>query len=134
MGSAHTGKLGLILDGFRQAAGVGKGARIGELIAAEEGLAAEHRERIVALQQIEDGLRKLSDEQAKAGRALEEATKSQADLAARLETTRQANAELEKAIADAGKPELAQWEWRFGYDTHWGWAHAQPLLMHLAKG
>ncbi|MDP1631381.1 MAG: hypothetical protein Q8L66_08170 [Caulobacter sp.] len=44
--------------------------------------------------------------------------------------------ELEQSlsIADAGKPVLAQWEWRFGYDTHWGWAHAQPLLMHLATG
>ncbi len=44
--------------------------------------------------------------------------------------------ELEQslAIADAGKLVLAQWEWRFGYDTHWGWAHAQPLLQHLSKG
>lgn len=41
--------------------------------------------------------------------------------------------ELEQslAIADAGKPVLGQWEWRFGYETHWGWAHAQPLLKHL---
>jgi len=41
--------------------------------------------------------------------------------------------ELEQslAIADAGKAVLAQWEWRFGYETHWGWAHAQPLLKYL---
>jgi len=41
--------------------------------------------------------------------------------------------ELEQslAIAAAGKPELALWEWRFGYDTHWGWAHAQPLMQYL---
>jgi len=41
--------------------------------------------------------------------------------------------ELEQSlvIADAGKPVLAQWEWRFGFDTHWGWAHAQPLLSYL---
>ena len=61
-------------------------ARIGELIAAEEGLAAEHRERLATLQQVKDSLRKLAEEQEATARAIE--------------AQKQQNAELEKALAD----------------------------------
>ena len=61
-------------------------ARIGELIAAEEGLAAEHRERLATLQQVKDQLRKLSEEQEATARAIE--------------AQKQQNAELEQALAD----------------------------------
>jgi len=74
-------------------------ARIGELIAAEEGLSVEHHERLQALQSIRDQVRKLADEQAALGRALEEAAKGKADDAAKLEAIKSENAELEKAIA-----------------------------------
>ena len=60
-------------------------ARIGELIAAEDGLALEHHERMQALQSIKDELRKLADEQTTTGRQLDE-----------LKTE---NAALEQAIA-----------------------------------
>ncbi len=60
-------------------------ARIGELIAAEEGLAHEHRERLADLQRIKDQLKVLADEHAATTRALE--------------ALKQENAELEKAIA-----------------------------------
>lgn len=73
-------------------------ARIGELIAAEEGLALEHQERLTALRAVEDQLRKLADEQATTGRALEEANRAQIDLAAKLEAARQQNAALEQQL------------------------------------
>jgi|RhiMethySRZTD1v2_1073278.scaffolds.fasta_scaffold492899_2 chromosome segregation ATPase len=74
-------------------------ARIGELIAAEEGLSVEHHERLQALQSIRDQVRKLADEQAALGHSLEEAAKGKADGAAKLETLKTENADLEKAIA-----------------------------------
>jgi chromosome segregation ATPase len=74
-------------------------ARIGELIAAEEGLALEHHERMEALQAIKDQVRKLADEQAETGRALEEASKGNLSASARLDALQQENAALERAIA-----------------------------------
>ncbi len=83
-------------------------ARIGELIAAEEGLAAEHRERLTALQTMRDQVRKLGDEQAATGRAIDSATKAQSEGKARLEQLQQENAALEAAIAadEAKRAEL----------------------------
>ena len=74
-------------------------ARIGELIAAEEGLSVEHHERLQALQSIRDQVRKLADEQAALGRALEEAAKGKADDTAKLEALKTENDDLVKAIA-----------------------------------
>jgi hypothetical protein len=73
-------------------------ARIGELIAAEEGLALEHQERLAALRGVEDQLRKLADEQAATTRALDEANRAQVELAAKLEAVRQQNAALETQL------------------------------------
>ncbi len=73
-------------------------ARIGELIAAEDGLALEHRERLAALREVEDRLRKLADEQAATTLALESANQAQVDLAAKLDAARQQNAALEEAL------------------------------------
>lgn len=71
---------------------------INELIAAEEGLALEHRERLAALQQIKDQLRTLAEEQEATTRAIE--------------AQKQQNAALEKALADeeARRAELAEKE------------------------
>jgi hypothetical protein len=88
-------------------------ARIGELIAAEEGLALEHRERLAALRQVEDQLRKLGEEQAATARALEAANQSQADLAEKLEAARQQNAALEAAL-EAEQAKRAELEGRTG--------------------
>ncbi|MBM4013688.1 MAG: hypothetical protein FJ293_01830 [Planctomycetes bacterium] len=74
-------------------------SRIGELMAAEEGLALEHRERMAALREVEDRLRKLTEEQADTTRALDAANQVQVDLAAQLEAARQQNAALEAALA-----------------------------------
>ncbi|MSR47490.1 MAG: hypothetical protein EXS13_10595 [Planctomycetes bacterium] len=81
-------------------------ARIGELIAAEEGLAAEHQERLRSLQQIQDQLRKLAEEQAVTARALEVARQSNAELEKALQEAQAKRAEIEAqaATAGAGKP------------------------------
>lgn len=44
--------------------------------------------------------------------------------------------DLATAIAawDAGQVASAAWEWRFGYETHWGALHARPLLAWLEAG
>jgi chromosome segregation ATPase len=83
-------------------------ARIGELIAAEEGLALEHHERLQALQSIKDEVRKLADEQAALGRALEDAARGKAKTGEQLEALRQENEQLEAAIAaeEARREEL----------------------------
>jgi len=73
-------------------------ARIGELIAAEEGLAIEHHERLQALQAIKDQVRKLADEQAALMQAIDEASRTQSDASERLTGLQQENAALEQAI------------------------------------
>ncbi len=77
-------------------------ARIGELIAAEEGLAAEYRERQQSVQSMRDQVRKLADEQAELQRAIDAATKQQAELARRLAETQQQGGA--PAAPDAAKP------------------------------
>jgi chromosome segregation ATPase len=73
-------------------------ARIGELIAAEEGLSMEHRERLQALQSIKEQVRQLADEQAATARALDEATKAHTDAATKLEAMKKETAQLEAAL------------------------------------
>ena len=34
-------------------------------------------------------------------------------------------------VWDAELPEAAQWEFRFGFEEHWGRQHARPLLRYL---
>ena len=75
-------------------------ARIGELIAAEEGLALEHHERLTALQSIKDQVRKLADEQAALARALDEATKANAALELQIQQELARRAELNKKLGD----------------------------------
>ncbi len=73
-------------------------ARIGELIAAEEGLALEHHERLQALQKIKDQVRALADEQAALARALDEASRGRTDAGAKLEALKLENAALEQQL------------------------------------
>lgn len=74
-------------------------ARIGELIAAEEGLSSEHHDRLQELQAIKDQVRTLADEQLAISRALDEATRSKADASAQLDALKQENSALEQQIA-----------------------------------
>jgi chromosome segregation ATPase len=77
-------------------------ARIGELMAAEEGLAAEHRERLAALQQIKDQLRKLAEEQEATARAIEAQKQENAALEKALADEQARRDEIEKKKADGG--------------------------------
>jgi hypothetical protein len=73
-------------------------AKIGELIAAEEGFAVERHDRLVKLQEVKDQVRALGDEQATLLRALDELSKSKADTAAKLDELKKENDALEKEI------------------------------------
>ena len=74
-------------------------ARIGELIAAEEGLALERSDRMKALQTVRDQARALADEQEKLTRQLEAATQGKAYTTQKLQQAEEENAALEKKIA-----------------------------------
>ena len=76
-------------------------ARIGELIAAEEGLAAEHRERQQTVQTMRDQVRKLAEEQAALQRSIDAATAQHAEATARLAELQQQVKALDEAAAAA---------------------------------
>lgn len=77
-------------------------ARIGELIAAEEGLAAEHRERLESLQAMRDEVRELSEQQAEVSRALEELRRRNDELEKARQAEEQRRAALEGAAGGGG--------------------------------